>query len=329
MFEEIRYEINAVEIDRCKNIGLTSMMKGSASIDAARAHKLENAGWSPVSENPVIADDDAGGNFDVYLPLNMILGFAEDYKKVIVNVKHELILTRARSDLNAIIQEAPAAGQAAEAFKITISKIEWCMPYVHLSDQYKIQQLKYIESNPAIKIPYRSWCMYEYPALPPSRQHVWSVKTSSQMEKPRFVILGFQTNRKLSSLRNASLFDHVNITNARLFLNSQYYPYGNMNVDFTQNQYSILFEMYANFQTEYYKKNSKPLLSRADFKNYMPLIIIDCSKQNESLKNAPVDVRLEFEASAPFPPQTAAYCLIINDRIMEYKPISGEVRKAT
>ena len=63
----------------------------------------------------------------------MILGFAEDYRKIIANAKHELILTRSRSEFNAIIQ-----GQEEEQFRITIHKVEWMIPYVMASDQHKI-----------------------------------------------------------------------------------------------------------------------------------------------------------------------------------------------
>uniref|UniRef100_A0ABD2W780 Double jelly roll-like domain-containing protein n=1 Tax=Trichogramma kaykai TaxID=54128 RepID=A0ABD2W780_9HYME len=346
LFDEIRYEINAIEIDRCKVAGITTTMKGCASFSSARANRQENAGWcSDISQHPPVVDAD--GNFDVHLPLNMIFGFAEDYKKIIVNAKHELILVRSRTDLNAVVQLRPeavelgenatqaqrdAAARAAqpEAFKITLKKIEWCMPSIQLSNANKIQLLKELETNRPIKIAFRSWQLFEWPSIPvATRQHVWAVKTSSQLEKPRFVIIGFQSNRKSSAYQNASMFDHCHITNVRLFLNSQYYPYGNLNIDFTQNQYARLYEMYANFQSNYYGKNSKPMLSRAHYKDYMPLIIIDCSKQNESLKAAPVDVRIEFESSEPFPPNTSAYCLILHDRIKEQNILSGEIKKVT
>ena len=44
--------------------------------------------------------------FDVHIPLSLLFGFAEDYRKIIVNTKHELILTRANSDANAILRGA-------------------------------------------------------------------------------------------------------------------------------------------------------------------------------------------------------------------------------
>ena len=113
----------------------------------------------------------------------------------------------------------------------------------------------------------------------------------------------------------------------KLFLNDQCYPYGNLNLNINRNQYAVLYEMYTNFETNYYGKESQPLLSKREFIDFAPLIAIDCSKQNESLKYGPVDVRLEFEASENFPPQTSAYCLILHDRLVEYKPISGGVKK--
>lgn len=85
--------------------------------------------------------------------------------------------------------------------------------------------------------------------------------------------------------------------------------------------------MYTNFQTSYYGKEAEPLLNKEDFLNYAPLVVIDCSKQNDSLKSGPVDIRLEFEAKNNFPAGTSAYCLILHDRIVEYNPISGGVKK--
>ena len=60
----------------------------------------------------------------------------------------------------------------------------------------------------------------------------------------------------------------------------------------------------------------------------MPLIVIDCSKQNESLKNATVDVKVELNAKDILPTNTSVYGLILHDRVVEYNPISGDVRVA-
>lgn len=318
LFEEARYELNGIEIDRNKNVGITSLMKGYVSLNPGKSSLLENAGWLDVEENKSLT---SAGYFDVCVPLSSIFGFAEDYHKIVVNAKHELILSRSKSDDNAVIQTT------AEAFKILIHKVEWLIPYVTISDQRKIRLLNLIAKDPPIPMSFRTWELYEYPLLPTTTKHVWTVKTSSQLEKPRYVLLGFQTSRKNKPLKNVNHFDHCNISDVKLYLNSQCYPYGNLNLNIAQNQYALLYEMYTNFQSSYYGKDAEPLLNKSDFKNYAPLIVIDCSKQNESLKSGPVDIRLEFEAKNNFPAETSAYCLIIHDRIVEYNPISGGVKK--
>ena len=100
LFEEIRYELNAIEIDNCKNVGLTSIMKGWLSFNLSQKIFLENAGWLSYNGQNII---NADGCFDVFIPLNMILGFAEDYRKIVINMKHELVLSRSRTDLNAVV----------------------------------------------------------------------------------------------------------------------------------------------------------------------------------------------------------------------------------
>lgn len=40
-----------------------------------------------------------------YVPLKSLLGFAEDYTKILLNCKHELILIRTKSDANLISSE--------------------------------------------------------------------------------------------------------------------------------------------------------------------------------------------------------------------------------
>lgn len=332
LFDEIRYELNAIEIDRNKNVGLTTLMKGYVSHSPNQIAALDNAGWLGANEVQQLTDDQ--GYFDVSIPLAMILGFAEDYHKIVANAKHELILVRSRSDNNAVLQSAPIRINEndllaqPEEFKIVLNKVEWRVPYVMPSDQYKIKLLNFIGKDKPISMSFRTWEMYEYPLLPNTSKNVWPVKTSSQLEKPRYVILGFQTKRKNNIGMNASHFDHCKISNVKLFLNSQYYPYGDLNLNIDQNQYALLYDMYTEFQKSYYNKQvAEPLLTKREFLQYAPLIVIDCSKQNEALKSAPVDIRLEFETRENIPAETSAYCIILHDRVIQYNPISGGVKK--
>ena len=112
------------------------------------------------------------------------------------------------------------------------------------------------------------------------------------MEKPRFVILGFKTSRKDNVTANAVFFDHTFLRNVKLYLNSQSYPYGQINASYVNHQFSLIYDMYTNFQSAYYGKENEPLMPRFKFKNQAMLVVIDCSKQNENLKTGPFDWKL-------------------------------------
>ncbi|XP_014299667.1 uncharacterized protein LOC106694077 [Microplitis demolitor] len=250
MIKELRLCINGVEIDQNSNVGITSLMKGYLTFSPSELSALENVGWLSNDDTQLT---NADGYFDILIPLNLLSGFAEDYQKILINVQLELVLTISNTNINAYIQN-PAEEAAAENDKVTLQKIQWIVPYVTLSDKERIQVLNYITGDPSIPISFRTWELYEYPLLPTTPRYIWAVKTSTQLEKPRCVVLGFQSARKNDARKNASQFDHCSIRNIKLFLNSQSYPHGDLNLMIDQNQYTLLYSMYTNFQSSYYDK---------------------------------------------------------------------------
>lgn len=211
---------------------------------------------------------------------------------------------------------------------IVISKIVWRVPHVKVSDRERLSLLKHLEKDRAITLSYRNWDLYEYPLLPKTRKHTWSIKTSSQIEKPRYVIIGLQTNRKQNAKSSMSEFDHCHLSDVKVFLNCTYFPYESLNVSFSDDKVSLLYEQYTKFQQSYYGRRAEPLLSLKEFKDLAPVFVIDCCRQQETLKGS-VDVRLEIEADQDIPDQTSAYCLILNDCIFEYRPLSNIVKKVS
>lgn len=53
-----------------------------------------------------------------------------------------------------------------------------------LSDAAKLSMLKTLNRNDDLPIEYRSWDLYELPAVPQSTRHNWAVKTATQLLKP-------------------------------------------------------------------------------------------------------------------------------------------------
>jgi len=58
-----------------------------------------------------------------------------------------------------------------------------------------------------------------------------------------------------------------------------------------------------------------------------PIIVVDLSYQNESVKIGPIDVRISIELKTPSHENTQTYCLLIQDRLVEYNPLNGLVQR--
>ncbi|XP_053980772.1 uncharacterized protein LOC128877473 [Hylaeus volcanicus] len=166
----------------------------------------------------------------------MLLGFCEDYRRIVINARHELILIRARSDNNCIV------GDSTLEPVVELLKIQWRIPHVILNDTNKLSLLRILESGQYLSMSFRSWDLYEYPLLQSTTKHSWTVKTAIQLEKPRYVIFALQTGRKNIMSEDASNFDACKLTNVKLYLNSDFYPYDDLNLDFDRNRYVILFD---------------------------------------------------------------------------------------
>ncbi|XP_011883677.1 PREDICTED: uncharacterized protein LOC105570838 [Vollenhovia emeryi] len=277
---------------------------------------LKNAGWDVAFNGK--------GDFNFCVPLNMLLGFCEDYKRVVINARHELILIRSRNDTNCLF------GAVTLEPQLEIFKIQWRMPHVLLNEVNKLSMLRTLESGRYLNMGLRSWDLYEFPLLQQTTKHLWAIKTATQLEKPRYVIFVLPPGRKNIMSENASKFSHCKLSNVKLYLNSDCYPYDDMNLDFDKNKWSNLYDAFLRFRKSYFGNDDlAPGLTVYKFLEYGPFVIIDCSRQNESVKSATVDVRLEFESKENVPTSTTAYCLIIHNRVVQYNPLTNVVRKIT
>uniref|UniRef100_A0A1B0G601 Double jelly roll-like domain-containing protein n=1 Tax=Glossina morsitans morsitans TaxID=37546 RepID=A0A1B0G601_GLOMM len=281
LFDEIRYELNGIEIDRTCHLGITTEIKNFTSLNKRESESLLNAGWSPFNNEELTI---VSAYFNFCIPLKMLLGFAEDFNKIIVNSKHELILLRSKDDKQAITTTL-----ANEQIKLSILNITWKMPHVQLADAYKLEVFKKINSRQPLNICFRTWDMYYYPTLPQNATVLWNVKLASENERPRFLLIAF---------RNAeNKFTHCNLTNVKVHLNSDSYPYDDLNLRFSRNQFALLYDMYSRFQQSYYLRDPYPLLKRNEFLTHAPIVVLDVTHQNESVKTGPVDIRIELKAS--------------------------------
>ncbi|XP_049782810.1 uncharacterized protein LOC126184463 [Schistocerca cancellata] len=324
LFSEIQYRLNNQIIDHVRNPGIAVLMKGYASFTPGEANSLQNAGWGTRIELKELVDND--GRFNFCIPLKMILGFAEDYKKIIINARHELVLIRSRQDINCIVSET-----ADTKSKIVLENMHWEMPHVQVSEKQQISLWNILKNDISLRLAFRHWDLIESIA-PEINSWTWQIKFNTALETASYVILAFQSNRN-SITADSSVFDKINISDLKVYLNSSKFPEENFAVDFDTKNTAQAFEMYANFQSLYYgdsgvRRRGNPLMNRTEFQN-CPIFFIDCSHQDETLKSSIVDMKIEIEAKKAFAKNTIAYCLVIHDSVIEMTPSSNQVAKST
>ena len=320
LFDRITYLLNGVELDQTRDVGVTASMKNYVSLSPNELATAQMSGWG--IDNDYHLGIHTNGFFEVCVPLSMVLGFAEDYRRVVINSRQELVLLLTNTHLNAVV----AAAVNPEQVELMLTSIEWMVPHIQVSTAQRVKLLRHVEQNDSMQIAFRSWSLETYPALPASRHITWNVKSSLAMEKPRFIIIGLQTGRQNALQSDRSSFDACGIRNVKVYLNSESYPYVDIDADFNDGRYMFAYHMYAQFQNAYYGKVAAPVLSPTEFAAVAPLIVFDVSKQDDRITTNIVDCRIEITARHNMPANTYAFCLLIHDRMATYNCRDGNVK---
>ena len=195
------------------------------------------------------------------------------------------------------------------------------MPHVIPSFQELNNLTRSIASKVTVPIAFSSR-QCDRSVMPVSNIFSWRLSTRSASEKPRFIIVGFQTNRDGSQELNPSVFDHCNLKNIYVTLNSDRYPAVDYDLAFQNNKYSRAYKDAAKFNNKFYGYSeliTQPNLTAFNYRYICPLFVIDVSKQSEKLKSEIVDVQVKATFNTNIHANTIAYAVVISDRIMQFQ----------
>jgi hypothetical protein len=254
------------------------------------------------------------GCFEFHIPLTHIFGFAE-YKKVIYGLKHTLTLTRG-SDTQALYRNNAAA--AADG-KVDVTNISWFMPQIQMTPEYLAGMRTFVEQKITLPLAFRARTS-EQTMLTQTLNSTWRLQVIGGVEKPRWIIIGFQTARINTQQQNPAVFDHLNLKNAHVTLNSERYPMLDITTDFARNEYMKLYAMFDDFKKDYYGIDGLvggTQVNVAAYKSLFPIIVFDVRKQNEKIKTGVTDIQVKFEFGAAVPADTTAYAVMISDRFFK------------
>nr|CAH7717036.1 unnamed protein product [Callosobruchus chinensis] len=321
LFDSCTYSESSKEIETVRDPGIVSTVRALTSYVSDDTKHMAVAGWNFPSP-PILNVSDR--SFSLLIPLKHIFNIFNDYSQITCG-RQTLRLVRARNDNDCVIikEKKTDTPTPPTTVKVIIDSMELKIKHIFPNDEIKEKLMRSIQTDRPILIPFRKWELNELPSITKdAKREIWAVKTSTAVQRPRYVIVFFQTDKRDNVGADPTLFDHVNINNIRLSLNGEYWPNERSQLDFSGNHFAEAFFNYTEFCPSYTNSMQKNvLLDYASFKN-RSLFVIDCSKQEETMKSSTMDVRLDIEASAGFPEKTRAYCIIIHDCMMEYFPLT-------
>ena len=96
------------------------------------------------------------------------------------------------------------------------------MPHVMPADKEKMELYKIIEKKETLLVGYRM-IQCEAASVPQTTSFTWRLAVKSSPEVPRFIIVGFQTNKNGDQRRNPSRFNNVDVKNIYAMSNSTRY----------------------------------------------------------------------------------------------------------
>ena len=334
LFENIKYLLSSTEIESVYNPGHVSNIISLAKNNNDFQGLLQC--WSLDSDNTP-ADSNKGfkkrrkfthssvplGSFRFAVPLNHILGFADDYHKVLYGFTHSLVLTRASSDANALFKKKDTATISANVADgvVELSNIRWMLPRVTPSDVVRYELAKQIKSETILNVGFRMRQSIST-SVPDSNTFTWRLGVRSSPEQPRFIFLAFQTDRSEDQQKNYATYDHCNLTSAHVLLNNDRYPCNDFESDFAMNHYDFLYHEFASFIQKFYKVDKMVTNTMVDpliYKSLFPIIRFDVFKQSERLKSGVTDITLQCRFKANPAAKTVAHVVMISDRKLRFK----------
>ena len=335
LFKRIRYDLSGQEIENIMNVGQATTMLGLLKYpDDFSKSKGLNQLWykdtSNVADNnntgfayrrTKILNSNPAGTFSFKIPLKHIFGFCEDYDKIVYGLKHTLTLTRNIDDDAIFRSDNNNAGNPFDVAKVELKSIRWFMPHVTPGDKYKMDLYKIIERKEKIPVGYRM-IQCDSASVPQSTSFSWRLSVKSSPEVPRFIIIGFQTNKIGNQQQNPSLFDSANVKNIYVTLNSTRYPTTDYNISFDEGKISRVYGDAANFRTKFFNMDelvSNLNINPLEYAYLYPLFLFDVSKQSEKLKYSTTDIQVKMYFSANPPANTQVYGVIISDRLINFQ----------
>ena len=234
------------------------------------------------------------GHLYMMFKMSHLFGFINDLEKIIYGLGFKLILKRNNND-RALYRVIANPGAVANDSNIEIRDISWCVPSIDPSNDSRIIVQKGLIKKNNVDFSYYERKTFNK-NVPNATNFLFDLGMESGMEKPQYIIVGFENNNVNEQTHDSSTFDIMNVFECYCMIGSESYPEDRMNINYDTNIYSEAFKEIFSFNKGYngLPHNIKPYINHKTFKRSYKIYVFDTRYQSDLIGPQPIQLILNL-----------------------------------
>ena len=246
------------------------------------------------------------GTCKAIIPFNNLFGFKG---KVIFGLDASINLNRKIS--HDPIYRASSIDEA----DLTLNTLVWRIPTLVLAPQEETHLYNLTMKGTKIEVGFLSRRGEEIP-VPQTQLFSWHFNLSGN-ERLMGLVLFFQTGSNDNQEKNSALYNHCNLKNASVTVNSHRFHGIDLKCNFQNNDYMECYKRYIDFRKRFV--DGSPEIDPVEFKILYPLFVFDLSEQEGRIVGNAPSVTIECNFSSNVSANTTAYALLLSDKMLQFE----------
>ena len=164
----------------------------------------------------------------IMITMSDLFGFVNDLEKIIYGLGFKLKL-KGNNNYRALYRVNANPGAVANDDNIEIRDISWCVSSIDPSNDNRIIVQKSLNKKNNVDFSYYERKKF-YKNVSKATNFLFDLCMESGMERPQYIIVGFENNNINEQTHDASTFDAMNVTEGYCKIGSEFYPEDRMNI---------------------------------------------------------------------------------------------------
>ena len=253
------------------------------------------------------------GHMYMMIKMSDLFGFINDLEKIIYGLGFKLILNRNSND-RALYRVNANPGAVANDGNIEIRNISWCIPSIDPINDNGIIVQKGLNKENNVDFSYYETKTF-YKNLANATNFLFDLGMESGMERPQYIIVGFEDNNVNEKIHDASTFDILNVTECYCKIGSDFYPEDRMNINYDANNYNEAFKEIVSFNKDNngLPHNIKPYINHRTFKSSYRIYVFDTRYQRDHIGPQPIQLNFKFSAAVA---EVICHALVLTRKVI-------------